>query len=357
MATSIPIRPNAWGDSTDINSECIGCEISEETDVSGKVTLLVNTGTPASPDQQVVREYLSEFLNDPYIMGMPERVRTALVNRIIVSARVKGSAARYQRLFDDHGGRSPLAFYGDDLASALTEKVEHPVLQLMRYGEPKLDDIADQLADADNIVIAPMFPHETYSSYTSAVEFAVEGLRHRFPKAQLSLLRPYYDHPGYIQALATNLGRYSCDDYDLVVISFHSIPVSHQMRGAREGMDYQQQCRTTAHLLAQAAHVPDEKLRITFQSAIKPMKWLEPALEIESVAWAKSGARRLLVVCPGFVIDCLETVYDIGSKLSDRFIEAGGTEFALVPALNAEEHWIRGLASILNSDLVEPITA
>lgn len=321
----------------------------------GTRTLLVNTGTPDSPDKAAVTEYLSEFLNDPYMMGMPDAVRRVLVDKIIVPGRVGGSSARYRDLFAESGGRSPLAVHSDALAAKLSAELGHPVLPFMRYGHPGIDDIADQLADADEIVIAPMFPQETYSSYVSAAEYAIEQVGTRFPGARLSVLRPYYDHPGFIDSLATSVRPYFTDEYDLMVISFHSIPVSHQVRGARVGMDYQQQCRVTAHLLAEAVGVPDEKLRVTFQSAIKPMKWLEPALETECVAWAHAGTERVLVVCPGFAVDCLETVYDIGSKLAKSFTAAGGTEFTLVPALNAEDHWARALAEILRSDHVQPV--
>ncbi|NLA29095.1 MAG: ferrochelatase [Propionibacterium sp.] len=322
----------------------------------GTVTLLVNTGTPESPDKAAVKEYLLEFLNDPYMIGMPDAVRRVLVNRVIVPGRVSGSAARYRDLFAEAGGRSPLAVHSEALAAKLSERLDHPVLPFMRYGQPGIEEVAGVLAGAEEIVIAPLFPQETYSSYASAAEYAIAEVSARFPDAKLRVLRPYYDHPGYIDALATSMRPYFSDAYDLVVISFHSIPLSHQIRGARAGMDYQQQCRTTAHLLAKAVGVPDEKLRVTFQSAIKPMKWLGPALETESVVWAKAGVERVLVVCPGFAVDCLETVYDIGSKQAKIFTATGGTEFALVPALNAQDHWAQTLASMLRGDRVQPLT-
>ena len=204
----------------------------------GTVTLLVNTGTPDSPDKTAVKEYLSEFLNDPYMMGMPDAVRRVLVDKIIVPGRVGGSAARYRDLFAQAGGRSPLAVHSEALAVRLSTELGHPVVPFMRYGHPGIDDVVDQLAGADQIVVAPMFPHETYSSYTSAAEYAIEQVSARCPQARLRLLRPYYDHPGYIDSLATSVRPYFTDDYDLMVISFHSIPVSHQVLGALIGIYY-----------------------------------------------------------------------------------------------------------------------
>lgn len=323
--------------------------------MSEKVTLLVNTGTPDAPDRASVARYLSQFLDDPHIMGMPDAVRSALVNKVIVPGRAGGSSARYQQLWDDHDGGSPLLQHGQRLADALSEALGHRVLQVMRYGNPGVDAVADQLAEDAEINVVPLFPQMSYSNYVSAAEHVVDGLRRRLPGAQLRLLDGYYAHPAFIDALAESVRPHLREDHDLIVASFHSIPVEHQVRGAREGMDYQQQCRTTAELMFEALDVPRHKRRVTYQSAIKPMPWIKPFLEKEWPVWFKQGHQRVLVTCPGFAVDCLETVYDIGDTLGDKFRAAGGTEWKLVPALNDQPHWVAALARIIESDLLKAV--
>lgn len=319
---------------------------------SGSLTLLINTGTPDSPSETDVARYLREFLNDPNIMGMPEGARRLLVDKMIVPGRVRASAARYRRLWRDNGGRSPLLVHTGNLARALTVKLAHPVLPVMRYGTPGPREIADEVLRAEVITLVPLFPQQTYSSYTSALDHLADKVTQLNPDAQLRFCQPYYAHEAFIKAVADVARPHLAADLDLVVISFHAIPETHQLRGIREGVDYDQQCRVTAHLLARELGVPDDRLRVTYQSAIRPMPWLQPQIETEALAWPRSGHRRVAVVCPGFASDCLETSYDIGSKLRDRFIKAGGERFTLVPAVNDDARWVAALATILESQLV-----
>lgn len=319
---------------------------------SGSLTLLINTGTPDSASEPDVARYLREFLNDPNIMGMPDAARKLLVDKVIVPGRVRASAARYRQLWRDHDGHSPLLVHTSNLARALTEKLAQPVLPVMRYGTPGPREIAEQVRRAEVVTLVPMFPQQTYSSYNSALDYLVEQVRQLNPDARLRVLRPYYAHEAFIAAVAGVARPHLDDDLDLVVISFHAIPESHHRRGIREGIDYEQQCRVTAHLLARELEVPDDRLRVTFQSAIPPMPWLQPQIETEALAWPRAGHRRVAVICPGFASDCLETSYDIGSKLKDRFVKAGGERFTLVPAVNDDPRWVDALATILGSQLV-----
>ena len=291
-----------------------------------KSVLLVNLGTPAAPTAAAVRNYLAEFLSDPRVVPLPRWLWRPLLNGVVLPLRSPQSAEKYAQIWLPEG--SPLSVYTARMARALAERLRLPVAYAMRYGEPA---IAPTLARLDDPLVVPLYPQ--YAESTTGSVLAT--LPH------IPAVRQFHDHPAYIGALTANVRRHWARHgrAPMLVISFHGLP----KRGAG---DYEQQCRATAHLLAQALALSGAEWRLTFQSRFGYARWLEPATEPTLIGLAQAGVRRADVVCPGFVADCLETLEEIGIRARARYRAAGGEALNLIPCLNDAPEWIAALAAI-----------
>jgi ferrochelatase len=287
-----------------------------------KSVLLVNLGTPAAPTPEAVKAYLAEFLADPRVVKLPRWLWLPILHFIVLKKRPALSAEKYAQVWTPEG--SPLAVNTVRQAALLQEKMGVPVRYAMRYGLPKVN--LDGLADP---IVIPLYPQYAESTTESVRDVLPRGTR---------MVESFHDHPAYIAALAASLRRHWQKHArgERLVMSFHGLP----KKGASR---YEAECRETARLLA--GQLSTEYL-VTFQSRFGYAEWLGPYTEPTLKELAAAGIKRVDVVCPGFVSDCLETLEEIGITARRAFLAAGGTEMSLVPCLNDSAEWINALQQI-----------
>ena len=296
--------------------------------------LLVNLGTPSAPTAQAVRRYLAEFLSDPRVVELPRLLWLPLLYGIVLPVRAKRSAAKYAAIWTAEG--SPLAVHTARQAGLLRSALpEVRVEYAMRYGEAGIDSGLAKLSGCERITVLPLYPQYARSTAESVRDCLPAGVR---------MIENFHDHPAYIGALASSVRRHwdSNGRGDLLVMSFHGLP----RRAVERGDPYEEQCRATASLLASALKLSVSDWKVTFQSRFGAAEWLQPYTQPMLIAMAKNGMKRVDVMCPGFVSDCLETLEEIGIVARHAFIAAGGREFHLLPCLNESPEWIAALASL-----------
>lgn len=318
--------------------------------------LLVNLGSPDSPSVQDVRKYLAEFLMDPRVLDVPWFVRFCIVYGAILPKRPRQSAEAYQKIWRPEG--SPLVMAGRKVRAELQQRLGTPVELGMRYQSPSIASALDHLREqgvAECLVI-PMFPHYAMSSWETAVERVKAVAARRCPNMDLRVIEPYYDDPDYIAALVASASPHLKEPYDHLLFSFHGLPERHLLRADRTGHHclrkenccevqspahetcYRAQCYRTVASFARVAGVT--KYSVAFQSRLGREPWLKPYTDEELKRLAADGVKRLLVICPAFVADCLETLEEIAIRGRETFIEAGGRELVQIPCLNDHPAWI-----------------
>lgn len=323
----------------------------------------MNLGSPDSPSVPDVRRYLREFLMDGRVIDAPWPIRFMIVEGFILPFRPKQSAHAYASVWTPEG--SPLVVMGRRLRDLLAPRLGVPVELCMRYQNPNPVHALTTLRNqgVNRVVLLPLFPHYAMSSYESAVEKVREDIR-AFPGMSLDVVPPFYRHPSYLQALAESARPTLAAPYDHVLISYHGLPERHlrksdptkkhclscadccEKASPAHAFCYRHQCFETARELTRLAGVPDTKWSISFQSRLGRDPWLEPNTETELVRLAKAGVKRLVVMSPAFVADCLETIEELGIRAREIFTEAGGTEFHLVPCLNEHPAWVAAAESL-----------
>ncbi len=327
--------------------------------------LLVNLGSPASTDVADVRRYLNQFLMDPYVVDLPWPLRRLLVSLILVK-RPAQSAHAYASIWWPEG--SPLVV----LSQRLTEAVrplwtEGPVKLAMRYGEPTIErallDFAAQ--GVRQVTLAPLYPQFADSTTTTVIEEARRVIREHGLDTQLAILQPFFDQPEYLDALVESARPYLEQPFDHLLLSFHGLPERHLHKTDPTGAHclkaenccqraegevlascYRAQCIQGAEAFAERAGLRADQWSLSFQSRLGRAKWIEPYTEAHLEALAAQGVKKLLVMCPAFVSDCIETLEEIGDRGREQFIEAGGTELQLVPCVNTHEHWVQALVTL-----------
>ncbi len=308
--------------------------------------LLINLGSPAAPTPKAVRGFLSEFLSDPLVVDANPFLWWLARRLIILPFRSPKSARLYRRIWTGDG--SPLiansrrmrerlaAELGDGFRTALA----------MRYGEPSIESALDELLEVERLLLVPLFPQASRTT-TGTIEHRVrEALAKRQRAPGLEVVRPFFEHPAYVACLAALAGdALERGPVAHVVLSFHGLP----KRYVEGGDPYLEHCRRTARALARALELPGgegESWTLAFQSRFGPGAWLEPSTSEVLLTLARKAA-RVLVVFPGFVADCLETLEEIGLRAREGFHAAGGAELRLVPCLNDDPRWIAAVARIV----------
>lgn len=316
--------------------------------------VLVNLGTPDAPTVGALRSYLREFLSDPRVVEIPRWLWWLLLRLVILPFRPAKSAAKYAAIWSDEG--SPLKFHSAKQASLLRGYLgqrghQVNVVYAMRYAHPAVPDVLAQLqADGyQRILILPAYPQ--YSSATTGSSFdAVFAHYTRVRNVpELRFVRHYPQQSAYIEALRQAIWKHwqQHGQADVLVLSFHGMP----QRTRELGDPYYDECLATASALVAQLGLKDTQFRITFQSRFGRAAWLQPYTNGTVQALAKQGVRRVDVICPGFVADCLETLEEIGMEVKQEFLRAGGTKFHYIPALNESSAWINALADIAEQHL------
>jgi len=323
---------------------------------SAKVgVLVVNLGTPDAAEAKAVRRYLAEFLSDPRVVEIPRLVWQPILHGIILRTRPRKSAHAYSLVWRDDG--SPLAAITAQQAEALraafgdTVMVEHA----MRYGRPAIADklAAMKAAGCERILIAPLYPQYCAATTATANDAAFAGLAAMRWQPAIRTLPPYFDDPAYISALkASAEASLAALPFapNAIVASFHGMPA----RTLALGDPYHCHCQKTARLLGEAL---GRDLIVSFQSRFGRAKWLEPATDVTLAALPAKGVKRVAVIAPGFSADCLETLEELAIRGRQTFLDAGGSDFAYLPCLNADPPGIAMLQLLLRRELAGWIKA
>jgi protoporphyrin/coproporphyrin ferrochelatase len=326
--------------------------------------LLVNLGSPDSTSVGDVRRYLDEFLMDARVIDSPWPLRRLIVGMILIR-RPRQSAEAYHKIWTPEG--SPLMVTSRRVQVKLQERVTLPVALAMRYQNPSIPDAIIGLAEqkVDELLLIPLFPHYAMSSYETAVERVKEVAARLAPQMLIKVQPPYGDSPDYIAALAASAADYLEAGYDHLLFSFHGVPERHLRKtdptgrhcltvpNCCEGANpahatcYRAQCLKTVAAFVRQAGVPAGKFSVSFQSRLGGDPWLKPYTDFELAALPKHGVQNLLVICPAFVSDCLETLEEIGMRGRETFLSAGGKEFTQIPCLNEHPSWITALEKMV----------
>ncbi len=329
--------------------------------MNNRAVLLVNLGSPDSASVKDVRTYLREFLMDGRVLDAFYPVRWCIVHLAVLPKRPAQSAEAYEKIWTPEG--SPLVATSRKVREALQDRVGVTVELAMRYRNPSILDAILKLRDegVQEVLLIPLFPHYAMSSYETAVERVRQVIVEVAPHISLRVAPPYYDHPDYIRAMTANAAEYLKRDYDHLVISFHGIPEKHLRKSDPTGNHclaswhcceddcpalstcYRAQCFKTAETFVRMASIPKSKYSVAFQSRLGREPWLKPYTDWVLEGLAKVGIKKILVICPSFVSDCLETLEEIGIRGRETFRAAGGEELTLVPCLNTHPLWITAL--------------
>ena len=303
---------------------------------SGRIgVLLVNLGTPDSPEPGPVKRYLAEFLSDRRVVEIPPIAWQPILRGIILNTRPKRSAQAYAKVWGEDG--SPLAAITRRQAEKLQTRLGDAarVDWAMRYGRPAIPERLAALMEAgcDRILLAPLYPQYSAATTATVVDKAGDALRTMRWQPALRTLPPYHDDPAYIAALAEDIGA-QLDTLtftpEVLLLSFHGMP----QRTLDLGDPYHCHCRKTARLLEERLARPDLRIRTSFQSRFGRAKWLEPATDAVLREEAAAGTKRLAIAAPGFSADCLETLEELAIQGHEQFAEAGGQEYAALACLN-----------------------
>lgn len=317
--------------------------------------LLANLGTPAAPTPKALRRYLAEFLWDDRVVELPRPLWWLVLHGVILRIRPRRSAAAYRRIWTQEG--SPLLTISQRQATSVAEELREQhservkVALGMRYGKPSIESAYAELeaAGCHHILVLPLYPQ--YSASTTASTYDAVGavLRKRRIMPQLRLIRDYHEHPGYISALAASVREYWQQNGrgERLLISFHGIP----KRYAQRGDPYPTHCERTAHALVKELGLGPEDWQMTFQSRFGPQPWLQPYTDRTLQELARSGVKRVDLVCPGFAADCLETLEENNILNRELYMAAGGREFHFIPCLNDRPDHIRMLGDIIRENL------
>ena len=319
--------------------------------------VLINLGTPEAPTAPALRRYLKQFLSDPRVVEIPRLVWWPILNGIILNTRPKKSAAKYASVWTPEG--SPLKVHTEKQAKLLGGYLgqrghQVQVAWAMRYGNPSVPDTLARLKaeGATRILLVPMYPQYAASTTATALDEACAWLQRTRNQPEVRSVRNFHDHAGYIAALEQTVRAHwqarGLPDADTrLVISFHGLP----KRSLDLGDPYYCECQKTGRLLAERLNLAPEQYKICFQSRFGKAEWLQPYTAPTLEAMAKAGVKRVDILCPGFVADCLETLEEIALEGKADFLSAGGKEYHYVPALNEQPAWLAALTDIVESHL------
>jgi len=332
--------------------------------------LLINVGTPDSPELGDVRRYLSEFLNDPYVIDLPWLSRKILVNGVIIPFRAKNSSELYKRLWTENG--SPLLINSINCAEKLQVELgeDYVVRAAMRYQNPSIKEALLLMKnEIDNLVVVPMYPQYAESSTRTSIE-KTNGTFNRLGMSMPKrIVEAFYNDQGFLSSFASKINNAQPELFDHILFSFHGLPERHLTKLHNDGHSclncsceredvvnedicYKAQCYKTVRSLVGITGMKEGDYSVGFQSRLDK-KWLTPFSDVMISDMAKHGVRRLLVVSPAFVADCLETTVEIGFEYKELFKHHGGKDLVLVESLNDSEKWVKALAGLVKREFVK----
>lgn len=334
---------------------------------SQAAVLLINLGSPKSPEVKDVASYLGEFLMDERVISISHFWRRLLVKGMIVPMRSKGSAANYRYIWDAERQVFPLVAHSATIAEALAHKMQRCVGLAMRYGTPEMDRVLEQFRDLGirRLHVLPLYPHYTRSSFETASVHALERMHALGLDMELNMLGAFYDNSLYRKVLAESVRPYLSENLDRLIVSMHGIPLSHLMMPCRAQNGYSDHCRLRPHspqqrstcyrlhceeateFLRQDLGLKAGMVELVYQSRLGQHEWVKPYFAERVKAWPGEGIEHIAVVCPGFVCDCLETLHEIDVEYKEEFFKAGGKSFKYIPCLNSSSALIETLEGLI----------
>ncbi len=336
--------------------------------------LLINLGTPDEPTTPAVRRYLREFLSDPRVIDINALGRALLLNLFILPFRPKKSAAAYRAVWDAARG-SPLLYHSQDLAAGVASRLgeDWRVELAMRYGTPSIESAMAKLRDCVRVVVLPLFPQYATSSTGTAVVKVMEWAAAQWNIPAIDVVPAFFADPGFIAAtVAVAKPALAAARAEHVLFSFHGLPERQIQKTDATGAHclksatccdtlanpscYRAQCYATARSLVAQLDLTAEGHTVCFQSRLGRTPWIQPFTDHVIADLAKRGVKRVAVMCPAFVADCLETVEEIGIRAVDQWKAAGGEELVLVPSLNATPAWLDAVASLAESHATHSVS-
>lgn len=327
--------------------------------------LLVNLGTPDAPTAAAVRPYLKQFLGDSRVVEIPKAIWWLILNGIILNVRPKKSAEKYASVWLPEG--SPLRVYTErqavKLKGFLGERSNAALVVdfAMTYGNPSIPDAMRRLKEQNcqRILVVPMFPQYAASSSAPAFDQVFTAMQQTRNVPALRTIRNFHDNAGYIKSLAASINAYWSKHGrpEKLVMSFHGVP----QYTLDKGDSYHCECHKTGRLLAEALGLQKEQYAVSFQSRFGKAEWIKPYTTATLKALGEQKTRRVDVVCPGFVADCLETLEEIAMEGKEDFQHAGGGEYHYIPCLNDGDYWMHALTDLVLANLqgwlIEPDAA
>ena len=317
--------------------------------------LLVNLGTPDAPTARAVRPYLKEFLSDPRVVEIPRAIWWLILNGIILNIRPKKSAAKYALIWMPEG--SPLRVHTAKqtalLQGYLSQRTRAPFVvdYAMSYGKPSIAGAIQKLREQNcrRILVVPMYPQYAASSTATVFDLVFAAMRKIRSMPAIRTIRNFHDNPGYIKALAGNINDYWMKNGrpEKLVMSFHGVP----QYTLDKGDFYHCECHKTGRLLAQQLGLKQEQYTVSFQSRFGKAEWIKPYTTATLVELGKQKIKRVDVVCPGFVADCLETLEEIAIEGKKDFQRSGGGEYHYIPCLNERNDWMHALTDLVMDNL------
>jgi ferrochelatase len=333
------------------------------TPIGKRAIILLNLGSPDSTATKDVHRYLMEFLMDKRVIDYPYLFRKLLVGGLIVPFRTAKSAEAYSTIWTKEG--SPLIVLTRQLQEALEGQLNAPIEIAMRYGNPTMeaayDAVLRRMPDVEEVIAVPLYPHYAMASYETAVEYAEAVYRKKKYRWRLSFIKPFYNDSDYLRALSELIRPYLATDYDHILFSYHGVPARHIRKtdptrshclgsadccdraSEAHGTCYRHQCFVTTKEMVRLLSIPEGKYSNSFQSRLGK-GWLEPFTDVRLEEMPGEGIKKLLILCPAFVSDCLETLEEIAVRGKESFLNAGGVSYTMIPCLNTHPLWVEALA-------------
>ncbi|WP_044401539.1 ferrochelatase [Lacinutrix sp. Hel_I_90] len=332
-----------------------------------KGVLLVNLGSPDSPEPKDVKKYLGEFLMDERVIDVPFWARTLLVKGIILNTRPKASAKAYKKIWWEEG--SPLIVLSEQLQEKVQEQVDFPVALAMRYGSMTIKKGLQELVDkgVDEVFLIPLYPQFAMATTETILVLTEEIRQEYFPNLKIDSLPAFYNNPNYIAVLAESIKTdLENKAYEHLLFSYHGVPERHirksditkshckidgsccETPSIAHEFCYRHQCKEVTRLVAEYLELAPDTYSTSFQSRLGFDPWLQPYTDRTIERLGKKGIKKMAIVTPAFVSDCLETLEEIAMEGEEIFHEVGGKEFTTVPCLNTNKSWVKLMAQWIN---------
>jgi protoporphyrin/coproporphyrin ferrochelatase len=330
-----------------------------------RAVLIVNLGSPDSPSVPDVRRYLREFLGDKRVLDIAAPLRWLLLETVILPSRPKKTAHAYSKIWTAQG--SPLVATSVRVREKLAAAIgpEAPVFLAMRYGNPSIKSVVKAIAASgvEEVLLFPQYPHYAMSSWETVVAKVNDEVAKQAPAMRVACIKPFFGDPDYIEVLNAIAAPYLSSPFDHLLISYHGIPVRHLRKAdpthshctlsadccvtpsPAHATCYRAQCLGMTRELAKRSSLDPAKYSVSFQSRLAGEPWMEPFTDFEFVRLAKEGKKRLVVMCPSFVADCLETLEEISMAGRETYLSAGGEQFTVIPCPNDHPSYVDFLAN------------